>query len=338
MQEFIPSRKRGRISGLVTAFVPVGLLLGSVSGAFLIPTIGWRGVCLSSLPICAFVLLVRAWVPESPQWLMQQGRREEARRSLAWALQADPEDLVLPPATPAQPAPRWLDILRYPRSLAVSCLGNLGAQTGTYGLSLWLPTLLILILHVSAAQAASMMIAFSLSGLVGRVMFSYLADAIGRRASGGLFGLGGGALVIAAAMFHDSTMGGGSTFWLILVVAYLFVDGGFAIVGPYSAEVWLVRLKTTGMGAAYGFGGIGKLIGPLGLALIVGSSNVVKPGASVSEIVPAFVYLGSWFFLSGAVYLLLGPETRGMTQTAVEDALAGQLHRQAPASNSARSG
>ena len=46
VQEFVPSRRRGRIGGLVTAFVPVGLLLGSVSGAFLIPLIGWRGVCL----------------------------------------------------------------------------------------------------------------------------------------------------------------------------------------------------------------------------------------------------------------------------------------------------
>lgn len=36
-------------------------------------------------------------------------------------------------------------------------------------------------------------------------------------------------------------------------------------------------LRTSGMGSAYGFGGIGKIIGPIGLALIVGSSNIVKP-------------------------------------------------------------
>ncbi len=73
------------------------------------------------------------------------------------------------------------------------------------------------------------------------------------------------------------------------------------------------------MGAVYGFGGIGKLIGPLGLALIVGSHDVVKPGASVAEIVPAFVYLGCWFFLTGAVYLLLGPGTTEVTQAAFGD-------------------
>ena len=54
------------------------------------------------------------------------------------------------------------------------------AGASTSGLSLWLPTLLVLTLHFSAAQAASMMIAFSQSGLVGRVMSAFLADAIGR--------------------------------------------------------------------------------------------------------------------------------------------------------------
>ena len=55
-------------------------------------------------------------------------------------------------------------------------------------------------------------------------------------------------------------------------------------------------------GFAYGFGGIGKIIGPLGLALIVGSSNVVKPDASAAMIVPAFVYLATWYLLAGVVY------------------------------------
>ncbi len=86
---------------------------------------------------------------------------------------------------------------------------------------------------------------------------------------------------------------------------------GFAIVGPYAAEVWPATLRTTGMGSAYGFGGIGKIIGPLGLALIIGSSNVVKPEVTVGAIVPAFAYLAAWFALAGLVYLFIGFETKG---------------------------
>jgi len=68
-----------------------------------------------------------------------------------------------------------------------------------------------------------------------------------------------------------------------------FVDGGFAIVGPYAAEIWPSHLKTTGMGLPMAFGGIGKIIGPAGLALIVGSGNYLKPDVPLPQIPTAFL-------------------------------------------------
>jgi putative MFS transporter len=72
------------------------------------------------------------------------------------------------------------------------------------------------------------------------------------------------------------------------------------------------------MGSAYGFGGIGKIIGPLGLALIVGSTNVVSPKASVAAIVPAFTYLGAWYLIAGIAYYVVGFETKGRSFEAIE--------------------
>ena len=115
-----------------------------------------------------------------------------------------------------------------------------------------------------------------------------------------------------------SSLGGVSLFWLLLIVLDFFADGGFAIVGPYAAEVWPATLRTSGMGSAYGFGGIGKIIGPLGLALIVGSTNVVSPTASVAAIVPAFTYLGAWYLIAGIAYYVVGFETRGRSFEAIE--------------------
>jgi putative MFS transporter len=86
--------------------------------------------------------------------------------------------------------------------------------------------------------------------------------------------------------------------------------------------VWPASLRTSGMGSAYGFGGIGKIIGPLGLALIVGSSNVVKPEASVSMLIPAFIYLASWFAMAGIVYFFFGIETKGRSIEEIDDELA----------------
>ncbi len=324
VQEFVPTSKRGFIGGLVTAFIPVGTMIGAILGGYMTPLVGWRGLFMLGLLPALLTLLVRAWVPESPRWLMRMGRTEDARRSLAWALEIDPS--TLPPATPQERSGGnrpWSDLFRYKRSLVVSWLGNLGAQTGVYGLTLWVPTLFVLLLKVTPAQASALIIPMTVAGLVGRVSFARLSDLIGRRASGGLLGFGAAALILAAGLSYRQFvdlpyLGHTSVLWLLLIAGYFFADGGFAIVGPYAAEVWPASLRTSGMGSAYGFGGLGKIIGPLGLALIVGSANVIKPDVSLDAIVPAFTYLAAWFALAGAVYLFLGIETRGRSFEALE--------------------
>jgi putative MFS transporter len=75
------------------------------------------------------------------------------------------------------------------------------------------------------------------------------------------------------------------------------------------------------MGSAYGFGGIGKIIGPIGLALIVGSSNIVKPDVTIAAIVPCFLYLGAWSALAGFAYAFIGFETKGRSIEELIEAL-----------------
>jgi hypothetical protein len=102
VQEFVPSSKRGWVGGLVTSTISIGGALGAACGAYLGPVIGWRGLFLIGLLPALLTLLIRAWVPESPRWLIRRGRREEARASIAWALQVDPAD----DRAAGQPCPR----------------------------------------------------------------------------------------------------------------------------------------------------------------------------------------------------------------------------------------
>lgn len=319
-QEFVPTSKRGMVGGLVTSTVPLGILLGSVLAATMTPIVGWRGLFAIGMLPGLLTLLIRVWVPESPRWLLQMGRPEEARRSLAWALELDPADLPLSAPAPLRPS-KLADLFGYPRSLAVSWITNLGAQTGYYGLHLWAPTLLVQLLGVLPERAAFLMIFVNLAGFGGRIVFSILSDVIGRRISGGIFGFGAAIVLVLAALEHDVFIAGMSVFWLLLIATNLFADGGFAIVGPYAAEVWPSTLRTTGMGSAYGFGGVGKVIGPLGLAIIVGSTNIITPEASIAAIVPAYLYVGSWFALAGVVFLFFGMETKGRSFEDIEDEL-----------------
>jgi putative MFS transporter len=324
VQEFVPASKRGLVGGLVTSSVPLGILLGAFLGATLTPYVGWRGLFAIGIIPGLLTLVIRAWVPESPRWLIHMGRMEEARKSLVWALEIDPADLPLTaPEGRKQPATRLSDIVRYPRSLAVSFITNLGGQTGYYGLNLWAPTLLVELLGVAPARAAYLMIFVTLAGFFGRLVMSYLSDAIGRKATGGIFGFGGAACLVAAAAWHSAFWGTLSLFWLLLIASNFFVDGGFAVIGPYSAEVWPASLRTSGLGAAYGFGGLGKIIGPLALALIVGSSNIITPQASVAALMPAYSFLAACYVLTGLVYVLFGIETKGRSFETIEQALSG---------------
>jgi putative MFS transporter len=331
VQEFMPTSKRGWIGGLVTCIIPIGVGLGSILGAFL-GAAQWRLLFAIGLLPALVVLLVRLWVPESPRWLARQGRVDEARKSLAWALQVDPK--TLPAPTPDEirvVKTNWFDLFSYPRSLLVSWLGNAGAQTGVYGIALWAPALFVLLLKVTPQEAAKMMLLMTIVGFIGRVSFSWLSERIGRRNCGGLLGFGAGILIILAGYNHDATLLGLSAFWLILTAAMFFADGGFAIVGPYGAEIWPSHLKTSGMGSAYGFGGIGKILGPVGLALIVGSNNYLKPDVPLPQIPTAFLYLGCWFLMAGVVYYFFGIETRGKSNEQIDRELMGPAGRPKPA-------
>jgi MFS transporter, putative metabolite:H+ symporter len=321
VQEFVPARMRGFIGGLVTVFIPLGVMIASSFAAFTTNAIGWRGLFVVGLLPAAFTLVIRGWVPESPHWLMTQGRREDARRSIAWALQVAPETLPLANELPAQEHAAWSDLFKYPRSLAVSWMASIGAQTAGYGIILWAPTLFVLQLGVTPAYAAYLFLWVSLAGIAGRVAFSFLSELIGRRPAGIILGFGGMICIAIAGIGHNVMIGSVSLFWLMIVCADFFYDGGFAVIGPYMAEVWPTRLRTTGMGSAYGFGGLGKIIGPLGLALMIGASDVIKPQATVAAIVPGFLYFAAWMALCGCAFLFFGFETGRQSLTEIDAAL-----------------
>lgn len=322
VQEFVPTSKRGFVGGLVTSLLPIGAIMGASLGAFVTPYIGWRGLFAIGLLPAAITLLIRAWVPESPRWLMQQGRLAEARRSLAWALETDAAAIELPPLLPEPRPVRWAELFRLPRSVALSCLTNLGVQSGSIGIGLWSTTLLMLLLAIGPARASYLMIYASIAGLIGRFVFSYLSDAIGRKPSGVLLSFGAAASLAAAGHWHDAFIGPLSVFYLMLFGQRFFGDGGYAVVGPYSAEVWPAALRASGMGFGFGIGNFGKILGPLGLALIVGSSDVIAPKATIAAVEPAMFYLAAWYAFAGLIFLALGIETRGRTLEELDDALA----------------
>ncbi len=216
-------------------------------------------------------------------------------------------------------------MFKYPRSLIVGCLTGL-TQTGGVALALWLVVLLTMVLHIGAAEASGMLIWYSLMGMLGRFFCSWMSDALGRRGAT-IVSCGVAAVAMSLGGFlHELYIGPvspyTSVFYLAILVQSFFGSGVYSIVGPYMAEIWPANLRASGMGVVYGVGNLGKFIGPLGLALIAGSDNYVKPAATVEALIPGMNYFAFWYVLGALAIWLVGMETRGRTIDEIDAEMA----------------
>ena len=321
VQEFVPTGRRGWAGGMVGSGLAFAALLNAVAGASLAPMIGWRGLCGLGVAPALASLVILAWMPKSPRWLMSRGRIEEARRSLAWALALDPERIESSGRPQDPRRVPWCELFHYPRSLMLSSLLQLFYLAGSQGVVLWSTALLVLVLKVTPTEASFLMIFVTAAGFAGRFVWSHLSDTIGRRASGALACFGAAIAIAAGAHFHSTMIGSVSVFWLLLVAQRLFVDGGQAIVQPYSAELWPMSLRASGMGLAYAVGNFGRIVGILGLALAVGSSDFVGPHAAPGATEPALLLSAGWLALCGLIYLFFAIETNGRSIERIDSAL-----------------
>ena len=312
MQEFSPSHKRGWFTGLTTTMLPAGSLLAALLGYFAEPYIGWRGMVITGLLPALLCLYIRAFVPESPLFLLRKGRLEEARDSLAWALMIDPAKITLPTSVPEADKTRWIELFKYPRSIVAGCLTGL-TQTGGVALALWQITLFVMVLGISAGEASKLAIFVSICAILGRFFCSWISDAWGRRASGVLSCVVSAVLTFLAGYWHSVYLGGVSMFFVMILLQSFLASGNYSIVGPYMGEMWPSRLRGSGMGLVYGVGNLGKFIGPLGLALVAGSDNLVSPKATMDALVPGFAYFAYWYLIGAFAFWFIGTETRART-------------------------
>jgi MFS transporter, putative metabolite:H+ symporter len=312
LQEFVPASKRGWVSGLSIGLLPLGPLLAALLSASCGAIIGWRGLFAVGLAPAAFAFVIRLWVPESPRWLLGQGRFEEARRSLAWALKVDPAAIHLPASLPERSPVSWLALFKYPRSIAAAIMTGL-SSTGAVGVALWGATLLVLVLKVTPAKAAYLSVWIALVGIPGRGLGAWLSDACGRRWAGFVLSVAAGFATVLTGYLHDVFIGTASAFFLLLMLASFFSNASFSVVFPYMAELWPAQLRASGFGLVYGCSNVAKFIGPAGLAVIAGASNFVAPKATLDAMMPAFIYFAAWYLLAVIGFLFVGIETKGRT-------------------------
>ena len=309
VQEFVPAKQRGLLSGLASVFIPLGLFLGSV--AQMIVGSNWRLlIALGAIPI--FLLFWLRMVPESPRFLQSRGRTDEARKALAWALELPVERLgALPEIKSIQSASYSVVFSKYLKSLIIITIGSFCFILGSAVIQCWGQSILGSGYKFSPGMVGALFMVVSLGDLLGRLSSAWLADRIGRRWTMFGFGLVGalglllaaGSVMIAKAA-HWEVSTAGWIFFAGIFIAMTFGDGAFGILNAFGAEQFPNEARSTGLGLGYGIGASAKVFGPALLGSLFGAK------VTLDSIPPAFTLFAVLLVLGGITYLF-AKETKG---------------------------
>ncbi len=310
MTESMPAKKRGWLvvlhGGLGTV---AGYLLASGLAALLEPQFSWRILWFAGLPTGLLLLVLNHYIPESPRFLLEHGRVDEAEQVLkryGVTLTRVPPGHAPPPA-PAVAGPvvgsGLLALLRPPLRMRTLSVGMyaFGWSLVNWGFVTFTPTILR-DRGMDAGSASRILFWSAFIAVPATVLVAWLYGYWSSKKTMALFaGLTGATLLLFAAV--DPGDGGQRMAYLMPLMVLLLVGSGgiISMLSPYTAEVYPTRLRGTGSGFAAGASKVGGILAPPLVAL--GLSY--HPGFGLVGVLAAAPVL-----LSMLMIALSGVETR----------------------------
>jgi putative MFS transporter len=241
--EITPTRYRTSVTSFYVVFATAGALLASATSAALLPLLGWRGVAMLGAVTIPVGIVIAFVVPESARWLMAKGRFAEARAQVARQLDLPLERVPLPTIVPAaQPSGRFAELYQNPTRFWETVIIWGGASTAAYGVYLWGPTIVSLLLRITVQQAAGYFVFVAGAGVLGKIVVSIVSPMMGRRRCGQLWGFLAAISLVAAAYFNDTVIGGVPLLVVFLCCSTFGIDGSFSNLAPIQSRYLVCAL------------------------------------------------------------------------------------------------
>ncbi|MFE0807670.1 MFS transporter [Streptomyces sp. NPDC058848] len=308
--EITRAHQRGRFVLLYELVFPAGLTAGALLAAWLVPVLGWRWVFgLAAIPGLLCFALAR-WVPESPRWLADHGRHDEALETMA-SIEEKVERITgtpLPEPAPARPAPpaphksglRELLTGRYgKRTLVIGLLWFTG-YFANYGITSWLPTIYEDHFDLDLSTALLYSTVTSCAGLAGCLIVALTVDRVGRRNTV-IWCMAAAALCLLLLGLAGGDSATGVLAWTSLAAVFLF--GSNICLYLYTPELFPTRIRALGSSVGGAMNRLGVILGPI----VVGA---IYAGGAIGTV---FVTLAA-VALAGSLSAAVGAEeTSGRT-------------------------
>jgi putative MFS transporter len=302
MSETVPRRHRGWMmvligSNIATAFLAVSWLASTWASP---QHFGWRLLWLVSLPTGVLLIGLNHWIPESPRFLLEQGREEEARAVMRryGAVLTGPEPEV---AVPREPAAGSRDLFSRPFLGLTAAIVLLALSIGSaqYGFQQWMPSNLVR-LGFSSASASGVLRNATLMAFPFTLPVALLYHVWSSKKTT-LCVTGVIAAALGAFMLLGNQVAGNRTLlYVLLAVPVWGANILNAVLAAYTAEVYPTAIRARGSGLSAGATKAGGVV-ILGLVLVAFTAPSIRMTAA----------LGAVPMLAAVIALAaFGPETR----------------------------
>ena len=313
MAETIPARHRGWVMVLIGGDVAGAYILTSWLSATLVPDYTWRILWLIGLPTGLLLLVLNRWIPESPRFLLAEGRDTEARAVMERYGAVVVRDEQAEPTVDEAVQSSFGQLFQQPFAglSAVVVLLGLGVGLVTFGFQLWMPSNLQR-LGYTEVTASNILRDSALIGFPLNFAVAWLYGVWSSKKTIIALGALTAAALAGFAVVGDGVADNPGLLRALLVVPIWGISSIVAVLFAYSSEVFPTRIRSRGTGLAAGASKAG------GVAIIALVAAAVAP--------PSIV----WTALLGAVPMALavlavawwGVETR---QRGLEDITAEEL-------------
>ncbi|HEX3621101.1 MAG TPA: MFS transporter [Acidimicrobiales bacterium] len=295
MAEAIPARHRGWLMVLIGGDVAGAYIITSWLSARLVPTYSWRILWLLGLPTGLLLILLNRWIPESPRFLVQNGRDAEARDVMAryGATMVEEGDSELDVERDIRSG--WGQLLVGPFGGLSVVVGLFGVAVGlvTFGFQLWIPTNLQR-LGFSEVTSSTVLRDSAILGFPATFLIAALYGFWSSKKTMILLALVTAASLLGFVALGDRVAQNSLRLHLLLVLPITGISSILAVLVAYASETYPTRVRSRGTGLA---AGASKLGGVVIIALVV--AGATAPSIARTALI-------------GAVPLVLGAVAMGV--------------------------